>query len=253
MKRHAGLAISAAICLLLSAVACGSKQDADSDTTAASSVSATEESSETAAATQTPSKKLTAAGTGKPVRTVPAEKVKTYTHSNKVFLLNGYSASLKMENGWEIRSGGTATDQQSDLITSYPAVVQYLDSKDVVTITVLDEVEDKDSFLAGTEDSYLAAYGSAFDSISITAFQQLSIGTYDSFEVHADVVIQGAPFTMIHVISNDVSGKSYSWMLLDGDGKFADFDLVGAISYPVVKESVERIRPDGSSRIRREK
>ena len=147
MKRHAGLAISAAICLLLSAVACGSKQDADSDTTAASSVSATEESSETAAATQTPSKKLTAAGTGKPVRTVPAEKVKTYTHSNKVFLLNGYSASLKMENGWEIRSGGTATDQQSDSITSYPAVVQYLDSKDVVTITVLDEVEDKDSLL----------------------------------------------------------------------------------------------------------
>ena len=131
--------------------------------------------------------------------------------------------------------------------------MQYLDSKDVVTITVLDEVEDKDSFLAGTEDSYLAAYSSAFDSISITAFQQRSIGTYDSFEVHADVVIQGAPFTMIHVISNDVSGKSYSWMLLDGDGKFADFDLVGAISYPVVRESVERIRPDGSSRIRREK
>ena len=42
---------------------------------------------------------------------------------------------------------------------------------------------------------------------------------------------------MIHILSNDVSGKSYSWMLLDSDGQFEDFDLVNAISYPLKVES----------------
>ena len=147
--------------------------------------------------------------------------------------------SVSLDEGWKIISGGEATDMQTDMITSLPAVVQFKDTKDTLTITVVDVSEDRDSFLAGTEESYKAAYGAAYDSIDITGFRQLSIGKgeYDSFEVKADVVIKGQSFKMIHILSNDVSGKSYSWMLLDSDGQFEDFDLVNAISYPLKVES----------------
>lgn len=159
--------------------------------------------------------------------------------SSKVFKIDGYASSVSLDEGWKLISGGEATDMQTDMITSFPAVVQFKDTKDTLTITVVDVSEDRDSFLAGTEESYKAAYGAAYDSIDITGFRQLSIGKgeYDSFEVKADVVIKGQSFKMIHILSNDVSGKSYSWMLLDSDGQFEDFDLVNAISYPLKVES----------------
>ena len=159
--------------------------------------------------------------------------------SSKVFKIDGYASSVSLDEGWKLISGGEATDMQTDMITSLPAVVQFKDTKDTLTITVVDVSEDRDSFLAGTEESYKAAYGAAYDSIDITGFRQLSIGKgeYDSFEVKADVVIKGQSFKMIHILSNDVSGKSYSWMLLDSDGQFEDFDLVNAISYPLKVES----------------
>ena len=159
--------------------------------------------------------------------------------SSKVFKIDGYASSVSLDEGWKLISGGEATDMQTDMITSFPAVVQFKDTKDTLTITVVDVSEDRDSFLAGTEESYKAAYGAAYDSIDITGFRQLSIGKgeYDSFEVKADVVIKGQSCKMIHILSNDVSGKSYSWMLLDSDGQFEDFDLVNAISYPLKVES----------------
>ncbi len=159
--------------------------------------------------------------------------------SSKVFKIDGYASSVSLDEGWKLISGGEATDMQTDMITSLPAVVQFKDTKDTLTITVVDVSEDRDSFLAGTEESYKAAYGAAYDSIDITGFRQLSIGKgeYDSFEVKADVVIKGQSFKMIHILSNDVSGKSYSWMLLDSDGQFENFDLVNAISYPLKVES----------------
>lgn len=157
--------------------------------------------------------------------------VKTYSHSNKAFTLKDCSTSLFMVNGWEILSGGTLTDQQSDEITSFPTVLQYLDTKTTLKITVADEVEEKELFLAGTEHMYIETYGSAYDSIDITEFEQITIDEFDSFRIKADVVFKGEKFTMIHVISNDVSEKSFSWMLLDSDGEFDDFDLVEAISY----------------------
>lgn len=159
--------------------------------------------------------------------------------SSKVFKIDGYASSVSLDEGWKLISGGEATDMQTDMITSLPAVVQFKDTKDTLTITVVDVSEDRDSFLAGTEESYKAAYGAAYDSIDITGFRQLSIGKgeYDSFEVKADDVIKGQSFKMIHILSNDVSGKSYSWMLLDSDGQFEDFDLVNAISYPLKVES----------------
>lgn len=159
--------------------------------------------------------------------------------SSKVFKIDGYASSVSLDEGWKLISGGEATDMQTDMITSFPAVVQFKDTKDTLTITVVDVSEDRDSFLAGTEESYKAAYGAAYDSIDITGFRQLSIGKgeYDSFEVKADVVIKEQSFKMIHILSNDVSGKSYSWMLLDSDGQFEDFDLVNAISYPLKVES----------------
>ena len=49
---------------------------------------------------------------------------------------------------------------------------------------------------------------------------------------------------MIHIITNDVSGKTFSWMLLDSDGEFADFDLVEAICYPKIIEKPKSKRFD---------
>ncbi|MGN1480511.1 hypothetical protein [Porcipelethomonas sp.] len=185
---------------------------------------------------------------GKTTLTLPAAKnfistnVKTYRHSNKAFTLKGYSTALFMENGWEIVSGGEATDMQSDDITSFPAVIKYKDTKDTLTITIVDEYEDKESFLAGTEESYIEAYGSVYESIDITDFQQLTIDEFDSFKIVADVVISGEKFEMTHILSNDVSGKSYSWMMLDADGELKDFDLVEAICYPKIAEKITRGR-----------
>jgi hypothetical protein len=151
-----------------------------------------------------------------------------------------------MVNGWEILSGGTATDQQTDYITSLPAVLQYLDTKTTLTITVIDEIEDKEEFLAGTEETYKSAYENEFDSIEITEFEQLSIDEKDSFRIKADVIVKGEQFTMIHILSNDVSGSSYSFMLLDSDVEFAGFDLAEAISYP------KQIDTSGTKRFNRE-
>lgn len=182
---------------------------------------------------------------GKASVTIPSAKkipagattAKAYSHSNKAFSLQGYSTTLFMENGWEISDGGEATDMQTDTVTSFPAVIRYEDTKDTLTITVVEEVEDRESFLAGTEESYIEAYGGAYESIDITDFQQLTIDEFDSFKIVADVVISGESFEMTHILSNDVAGKSYSWMLLDADGTFKDFDLVEAICYPKVIKS----------------
>ncbi len=174
----------------------------------------------------------TAIKRGVPITRETTVSAKAYSHSDKVFKFENYLTSLFMVNGWEIISGGTATDQQTDYITSVPAVLQYLDTKTTLTITVVDEIEDKEEFLAGTEETYKAVYGSEFDSIDITEFEQLAIDEKDSFRIKADVVVKGEKFTMIHILSNDVSGSSYSFMLLDSDGEFSDFDLAEAISYP---------------------
>ena len=185
---------------------------------------------------------LTSAITQPPV--VPLETAKQYTHSNKAFTLKDCSTSLFMVNGWEILSGGIATEQQSDQITSFPAILQYLDTKTTLTITVANEIEEKETFLANTEELYISAYGSAYDDIEITEFEQITIDEFDSFRIKANVVVNGESFTMIHIITNDVSGKTFSWMLLDSDGEFADFDLVEAICYPKIIEKPKSKRFD---------
>lgn len=170
--------------------------------------------------------------------------VKSYSHSDKAFTLKDCTTSLFMVNGWEILSVGTATNQQCDEITSFPAVLQYLDTKTTLTVTVADEVEEKETFLANTKESYITAYGNAYESIDITEFEQLSIDEFDSFKIKANVVIKGESFTMIHILSNDVSGKTFSWMLLDSDGEFDDFDLVEAICYPKIIDTSKYKRFD---------
>ncbi len=234
MKRNLLAVIMTGACLTALLTACGGDD----------SSSSVENSAETSV--------MEASLTGKKLTAIPddvkvtrnaadiMEKSKSSSKiSSKVFKIDGYASSVSLDEGWKIISGGEATDMQTDMITSLPAVVQFKDTKDTLTITVVDVSEDRDSFLAGTEESYKAAYGAAYDSIDITGFRQLSIGKgeYDSFEVKADVVIKGQSFKMIHILSNDVSGKSYSWMLLDSDGQFEDFDLVNAISYPLKVES----------------
>ena len=234
MKRNLLAVIMTGACLTALLTACGGDDSS-------SSVENSAETSVTEASLT--GKKLTAIPDNvKVTRNVAdiMEKSKSSSKiSSKVFKIDGYASSVSLDEGWKLISGGEATDMQTDMITSLPAVVQFKDTKDTLTITVVDVSEDRDSFLAGTEESYKAAYGAAYDSIDITGFRQLSIGKgeYDSFEVKADVVIKGQSFKMIHVLSNDVSGKSYSWMLLDSDGQFEDFDLVNAISYPLKVES----------------
>lgn len=234
MKRNLLAVIMTGACLTALLTACGGDDSS-------SSVENSAETSVTAASLT--GKKLTAIPDDVKVTRNAAdimEKSKSSSKiSSKVFKIDGYASSVSLDEGWKLISGGEATDMQTDMITSLPAVVQFKDTKDTLTITVVDVSEDRDSFLAGTEESYKAAYGAAYDSIDITGFRQLSIskGEYDSFEVKADVVIKGQSFKMIHILSNDVSGKSYSWMLLDSDGQFEDFDLVNAISYPLKVES----------------
>lgn len=234
MKRNLLAVIMTGACLTALLTACGGDDSS-------SSVENSAETSVTAASLT--GKKLTAIPDDVKVTRNAADIMKKSKSSSKisskVFKIDGYASSVSLDEGWKLISGGEATDMQTDMITSLPAVVQFKDTKDTLTITVVDVSEDRDSFLAGTEESYKAAYGAAYDSIDITGFRQLSIGKgeYDSFEVKADVVIKGQSFKMIHVLSNDVSGKSYSWMLLDSDGQFEDFDLVNAISYPLKVES----------------
>lgn len=234
MKRNLLAVIMTGACLTALLTACGGDDSS-------SSVENSAETSVTEASLT--GKKLTAIPDNvKVTRNVAdiMEKSKSSSKiSSKVFKIDGYASSVSLDEGWKLISGGEATDMQTDMITSLPAVVQFKDTKDTLTITVVDVSEDRDSFLAGTEESYKAAYGAAYDSIDITGFRQLSIGKgeYDSFEVKADVVIKGQSFKMIHILSNDVSGKSYSWMLLDSDGQFENFDLVNAISYPLKVES----------------
>lgn len=236
MKRNLLAVIMTGACLTALLTACGG-DDSSSSVENSAETSVTEASST--------GKKLTVVpDNGKVSVSVNAEDIMKKSKSSskissKVFKIDGYASSVSLDEGWKLISGGEATDMQTDMITSLPAVVQFKDTKDTLTITVVDVSEDRDSFLAGTEESYKAAYGAAYDSIDITGFRQLSIGKgeYDSFEVKADVVIKGQSFKMIHILSNDVSGKSYSWMLLDSDGQFEDFDLVNAISYPLKVES----------------
>lgn len=234
MKRNLLAVIMTGACLTALLTACGGDDSS-------SSVENSAETSVTEASLT--GKKLTAIPDDvKVTRNVAdiMEKSKSSSKiSSKVFKIDGYASSVSLDEGWKLISGGEATDMQTDMITSLPAVVQFKDTKDTLTITVVDVSEDRDSFLAGTEESYKAAYGAAYDSIDITGFRQLSIGKgeYDSFEVKADVVIKGQSFKMVHILSNDVSGKSYSWMLLDSDGQFENFDLVNAISYPLKVES----------------
>lgn len=229
MNYKALISIAAAACLLSLSAGCGTDKNSE---TASESSAGSEEASSSERRT-----KLTAAEPSPEITLISPDKAKVYKHSDKAFTLKDCATSIFMENGWELLSGGTATEQQTDEITSFPAVAQYLDTKTTLTITVTDECEDRDSFLAGTEETYIAAYGSAYDSIDITDFQQLSIDGFDSFIIKADAVIKGESFAMTHILSNDVSGKSYSWMLLDSDGKFADFDLAEAICYPKIVDT----------------
>lgn len=106
-------------------------------------------------------------------------------------------------------------------------------------MTVADECAEKDSFLAKTEDSYISTYGNSYDSIEIIEFERISIDKFDSIEIAADVKIKSDSFKMVHIITNDVDGKTYSWTLLDNDEAFPDFNLADALSYPIIIEFPE--------------
>lgn len=225
MKNKLIIGLSMAICMGISFTGCESSKD---------EASQVQENTK-----ETTSESLTVAAvdnklTAETIAEQPSEKatVKVYPHSDKAFLLEDYLITLQMVNGWEIDSGGSATDSQADQITSYPAVIKYLDTKNVIKINADDNIKDKETFLAYTEDNYKEDYKSEFESINITDFQQTSIDEYDSFKVVADVVIDGEKYQMTHIISNNVNEKDMSFMMLDNDGSLEDFDLVGALSYP---------------------
>lgn len=161
-------------------------------------------------------------------------------HSNKVFKLDGYATSLFVENGWEIIVGGEATDMQTDNLTSLPAILKYKDTENTITITVVDECESKEDFLKNDEEEYLKVFASEYDKIDIKEFSQTSIDKFDSFVVEAEVKVSGKEFDLIHILSNDVSGRSFSWMFLGDKDEFEDFDLVDAVCYPMIIEKPTR-------------
>ncbi len=231
--------LTAVTCLLSTFTACGSdkiEETAQVNTTASTTAEA--EPLQTKATVKESAdktrKKLTAI-TNSDLSILNKDKTipKSYSHSNKVFTLMNYSCALTMENGWEISTGGVATDNQSDPIKSFPAVVQYLDTKTNLTIEITEEVIPAEEFLAKTEETYIEEYGKNYDSIEITQFKQLKIDDYDSFEIKADVTVDGESYKMIHVISANVKQKSFSWLMLDCDGTFENFNIPDAISYPI--------------------
>lgn len=223
MKYKKLISAVTAACTLLCVTGCGtdkSKMSEDSTISSASESSTGQR------------KKITAIGSAPKISLITPDKVKKYTHSNKAFSLEGYTTSLFMENGWEIVTGGEATDNQTDRITSFPAVIQYLDTKDTLTITA--SYEKEENFTVNSEETYIDVYGDSYDSINITSFENITIDEFDSIKIIADVVIKDESYRMTHILSDDVSGKYYSWLLLDNTGKFEDFDLVKAIAYPRV-------------------
>ncbi|MBQ3565843.1 MAG: hypothetical protein IJA12_01570 [Oscillospiraceae bacterium] len=232
--------LTAVACLLSSFTACGSDNSEETaqqvNTTASTTAEA--ESIQTMVTVKEPAdktrKKLTAI-TNSDLSILNKDKTipKSYSHSNKVFTLMNYSCVLTMENGWEISTGGVATDNQSDPIRSFPAVIQYLDTKTNITIEITEEIIPTEDFLAKTEEMYVEEYGNNYDSIEITQFKQLKIDDYDSFEIKADVTVDGESYKMIHVISANVKQKSFSWLMLDCDGTFENFSIPDAISYPI--------------------
>jgi len=141
------------------------------------------------------------------------------------------TVALHLPISWEVVEGEIANINKKDIITTDKALLKYPDSKATIAMGKITAVESKETFLANTKDSYIEAYGSNFDSINITEFEQLTIDDKDSFRVKADVTVKGEKFTMTHIISNDVFGDSYTFLLLDDNGQFADFDLVEAITY----------------------
>lgn len=166
----------------------------------------------------------------KPIQSAEAQKNK---HSNKCFMLEGSAISITTENGWEIEKGGKKTDNQTDCINSFPAVIKYLDTKNTIMIDVSEQCEEKEAFLANTKESYIEDFKVEFDSLNISDFEQITINKYDSLKIVADVVHNGEKYKMTHIISNNVDNKVLSWILLDSDGSFNDFDLVKALNYPI--------------------
>lgn len=168
------------------------------------------------------------------------QPVTAYPHSNKAFVLRGLATSLFLENGWELIAGGEATGMQTETVTSFPAILKYKDSADTITITVVDEVEPMEDFLKSTEEQYIQLYGSAYESIDITEFTQTEIDGKESFIIKADVTVAGVDFDMIHILSNDVGGKTYSWMYLGNHGDNSNLDLAEAVCYPKTVEWATR-------------
>lgn len=123
-------------------------------------------------------KKLTAINSVPDVPIVSSAKVKSYKHPNKAFSLKDLNTSLFLKNGWEIAEGGTATDNQTDEITSFPAVIQYLDTKNTITVTVADECAEKDSFLAKQRIPIfppMAILMTALKSLNLSAFLLINL------------------------------------------------------------------------------
>lgn len=243
MKNKFIICLSALLCLGSLLTACGGN---DSESTAKQENSLTSAENSLVVPSIAISKKKSgdespsevALPTAKPFLNTAKIKVSkdtTYNFDDKIFSLDGCGTSLTTEKGWELKSGGNGTEFHMDMITSYPAVMQYNNTKNTITVTVEEGCEDEEAFLAGTKETYIEAYGKEFESLDITDFEQISIDAFDSFKVVADVVISGEKYEMTHIISNDVSEKTISWMMLDNDGSLKDFDIVEGIKYPVAK------------------
>lgn len=174
-------------------------------------------------------------------QTAENEKSTNNTFGHTMFRIDEDSTYVLMQRGWKLLIGGENTDSATRQIEYFPAIIQYDNTKDNLTIVAEEGCETKDAFLENTQESYLEAYGNQFESINITSFKYCTIHGYDSFKIIADITVKGETFTMQHIITNDVNGKTYSWMLLDSDGQFADFELDHSIYYTTDSPSKPRV------------
>lgn len=151
-----------------------------------------------------------------PVQTT-AVQTKTAEEEKKIFNISGSGMNVYLTSDWVYQN---ADEPYLEEIEKTPAILMYKTNVDNCTVLFADGCETEEEFANNTEESYISAYGSQFESINITSFESLEIDGLASFKIIADVKIGGKDVKMMHIISNStVKNKTISVMLIDTDGE----------------------------------
>lgn len=172
----------------------------------------------------------------------------TKKSDKKILSMDGKGVNLTLDSDWSAICGADNDGSFLTTVVSYPAIFQYKDDPSATcTIIIQDGCEDEETFAANTEDGYIAAFGSEFDSLEISGFEFMDVQNIPSIKIIAKAVKNGVSFDMLHILSNNVNRNcTYSFMLLDADGSIEEyFDAFEErLSYPysVSREDMLRER-----------